>query len=97
MEGVAGWIMILIAAAVTISVFELLLPEGGIKNVAALALALVFVLVMLSPLVKLIGGRIEAGDGSIGGVYEKYDSGELSDLYDSVIWQVYERHIGNIN
>lgn len=95
MEGIlTQWAVAVVVAMLFGTAVSMLLPESGIKKYVAVVVGIVVTIVILSPLVKLLGGgdvpdELKKSFGEAGGMKAfEYDGEEYKDyIYD--LYQVY--------
>ena len=99
-ESIRGWILTIAAAVLLFVLLDMLLPNGGVKKVARMALGLLLVAIMVSPLVELLTGtalEVELRQYMDAAEQNKMELYYENKSHKDSAWEVYTRNHNNIN
>ncbi|MDP2892200.1 MAG: stage III sporulation protein AF [Bacillota bacterium] len=91
---VGNWVIQILVVAIVYALMDMLLPKGGLKNMAKVAIGLMVMLAILHPISEMVMGK-----GGVGSILDRENTKmqdtltikqkELEKSYEDWVWKVY--------
>lgn len=100
MGQIGAWVIQLLVIAALYTVLDIILPSGNLKTFARVAIGLMVMLAILSPVSSMISGNggmqntFEKTDNAINQISDK-NSEDLKKSYEDWVWKVYVEGANN--